>query len=111
MNMPFVLALLFLPCFERQGCGLPEVTYAFADALLLIPGSPESVSVAPDWTGLVVVAKSSVTGKAASPDSASVRRSNPQQKSKYSLIFINMNISCKEDIQTKKTFEILEPEH
>lgn len=107
MNMPFVPALLFLPCFERQGYGLPEVTYAFADALLLIPGSPESVSVAPDWTGLVAVAKSSVTGKAASPDSASVRRSNPQQNSKYSLV-INTNISCKDNIQKQKTFEILE---
>lgn len=82
MNMPFVLALLFLPYFERQGYGPPEVTYAFADALLLIPASPESSSVAPDWTGLVAVAKSSVTGKAASPDSASARRSNPQN-SKY----------------------------
>lgn len=48
MDMPFVLALLFLPCFERRGYGLPEVTYAFADAPLLIPGSPELASVAPD---------------------------------------------------------------
>lgn len=48
MNMPFVLALLFLPCFERQGYGLPEVIYAFADAPLPIPGSLESAFVAPD---------------------------------------------------------------
>lgn len=46
--MPFVLVLLFLPYFERQGYELPEVTYAFADALLLIPGFPESASDAPD---------------------------------------------------------------
>lgn len=48
INVPFALVLLFLPCFERQGCELPEVIYAFADAPLLIPGSPESASVAPD---------------------------------------------------------------
>lgn len=48
MNMPFVLALLFLPCFERQGYGLPEVIYVFADAPLPIPGSLESAFVAPD---------------------------------------------------------------
>lgn len=83
--MPFVLALLFLPYFEKQGCELPEVTYAFADALLLIPGSPESASDAPDWTGLAAVVKSSETGKAASPDSAWARRSNPQN-SKYWLV-------------------------
>lgn len=46
--MPFVLVLLFLPYFERQGYELPEATYAFADALLLIPGFPESASDAPD---------------------------------------------------------------
>lgn len=97
MNMPFVLALLFLPCFERQGYGLPEVIYAFADAPLPIPGSLESAFVAPDWTGLVAVAKSSVTGKAASPDSASVRRSNPQQNSKCSLV-INTNVNSEKKI-------------
>lgn len=110
MYMPFVLALLFLPCFERQGYGLPEVTYAFVDAPLLIPGSPASASAAPDWTGLVAVAKSSETGKAASPDSASVRRSNPQQNSKYPLVIRN-NINSEKNIQKKKTHETLKPEH